>query len=296
MNGFTMRCWGVNKRKPPSKLALARMIYRTYIPRPPLSGFVDLFWSYEGYDPPHARERVVPTGTMQLIFNLREDELRVYDRQDHRRFRSLGGSLISGAHSRFVVIDTASQASTVGVHFKAGGAHPFLGVSAGELRDADVPLGALWGTKANELRGRLLEARTPEARFRLLERALLSQVARRPLTHHPAVAFALEEFQSGPRAKTVKEVSGPTGLSQRRFIELFREEVGLTPKLFSRIRRFQEVISLLGSGPRAEWAEVALRCGYFDQAHLVHDFREFSGTTPTAYLANRGEHPNHVSL
>jgi len=271
------------------------MAYRTYIPRPPLSDFVDMFWSYEGYDPPHARERVVPTGTMQLIVNLREVELRVYDRHDHHRFQSLGSSLVSGAHSQFVVIDTASQAYTVGVLFKAGGAHLFLGESAGGLRDADVPLDALWGAKATELRGRLLEAQTPEARFRVLERALLAQVAR-PLTHHPAVAFALREFQSAPRIKSVKEASERTGLSQRRFIQLFREEVGLTPKLFCRIRRFQEVIRLIGSGRRVEWAEVALRCGYFDQAHFVHDFRAFSGTTPTDYVDHRGEHPNHVSL
>jgi AraC-like DNA-binding protein len=256
------------------------MAYRTYIPPPSLSDFVDMFWSYEGYDPPHSRERVVPTGTTQLIVNLREDELRVYERQDHRRFQRLGGSLISGTHSRFVVIDTASQASTVGVHFKAGGAQPFLGVSAGELRDADVPLDALWGTKATELRGRLLEAQTPKARFGVLEQALLAQ----------------REFQGVTRTRTVKEVSERTGLSQRQFIQLFREEVGLTPKLFCRIRRFQEVIRLVGSERRGEWAELALRCGYFDQAHFVHDFKVFSGTTPMNYLAHRGEHPNHVPL
>lgn len=257
-----------------------------------------MFWSCEGYSPPHAIERVVPTGTMQLIFDLREGEeggIRVYDREDHRRFRNLGGSMLSGAHSRFVVIDTASQASTVGVHFRPGGAFPFLGLPAGSLRDADVPLDALWGTKAAELRGRLLEAHTPEARFRVLEHALLARAAR-PLEHHPAVAFALREFQSAPRVRSVKEVGKRTGLSQRRFIELFRREVGLTPKLFCRIRRFQETMRLIGSGRRAGWAETALTCGYFDQAHLVRDFRAFSGTTPTGYVAHRGEHPNHISL
>lgn len=74
------------------------MVYRTYIPQPPLSEFVDLFWSSEGYNPVHVIERVIPIGTMQLIFNLREDEIRVYDRQDHHRFQSFGGSLISGPH------------------------------------------------------------------------------------------------------------------------------------------------------------------------------------------------------
>lgn len=271
------------------------MTYRAYIPRPPLSRFVDLLWSYEGYDPPHAMERVVPTGTMQLIVGLHEGGLRVYDRQDHRRFQSLGGSLISGAHSRFVVVDTASQPSTVGVHFKPGGAHPFLAVAADELRDEHAPLDALWGTKAAELRDRLLEAGTPEARFRVLERALLAQVAR-PLARHPAVTLALEEFQGASLVGTVKEVSEQTGLSQRRFIQVFREEVGLTPKLFCRILRFQEIVRLIGSDRRMEWAEAALRFGYFDQAHFVHDFRAFSGTTPTDYVAHRGEHPNHVSL
>lgn len=270
------------------------MVYRTYMPRSPLSDFVELFWSYEGYNPPHAQERVIPTGTMQLIFNLREDEFRVYDRQGYR-FQSLGGCLLSGAHSKFVVIDTASQASTVGVHFKPGGAYPFLELPASELRDSDVPLDALWGAKAIELRDRLLEAETPEARFRILEQTLLAQVARPP-AHHPAVALALNEFQSMPRTRTMKEISEHASLSRRRLIQLFREEVGLTPKLFCRIRRFQEVIRLLERSQRVEWSDVALSCGYFDQAHFIHDFRAFSGVTPTTYLARQVEHLNHVPL
>lgn len=271
------------------------MVYCTYIPQPPLSEFVELFWSYEGYNPPHVRERVIPTGTMQLIFNLCEDEIRVYDRWDHHRFQSFRGSLTSGVHSQFVVIDTASQTSTVGVHFKPGGAYPFVGVPAGELRDADVPLESLWGAKTLELRDQLLEAKAPETRFRVLERELLARVER-PLSHHPAIAFALREFQSAPHTLAVKEASERTGLSQRRFIQLFRDEVGITPKLFCRIQRFQKAIRLLGSGRRVEWADVALGCGYFDHAHFVHDFRAFSGTTPTAYLIHRGEHLNHIPL
>lgn len=277
------------------KLTVLPMIYRTYIPQPPLSEFVDLFWSYEGYNPPHVRERVIPTGTMQLIVNLCEDELRVYDPQDHHRFQSFGRSLVSGAHSKFVVIDTASQASTVGVHFKPGGAYPFLGLPASELRDVDVPLDALWGGRAIELRDRLLEVETPKARFGVLEQALLAQMAR-PLAHHPAVAFALKEFQGVPHARRVSDVSDRTGLSQRRFIQVFSEEVGLTPKRFCRVRRFQEVLGLVKREQRIDWGKIALECGYFDQAHFIHDFRTFSGLTPTAYLERCTEHLNHVPL
>jgi len=271
------------------------MIYRTYIPRPPLSDFVNLFWLYECHDPPHAKERVLPTGTMELVIDLREEELRVYDGQNPEQFRSFRTTIICGAHSEPFVIDTASQASVMGVHFKPGGAFPFLRLPAGELRNAHVSLETLWGGKAVELRDRLLEAETPEARFRILERTLLTRAVR-PLARHPAVAFALKEFQDTLRTPTISDVSERTGLSQRRFIRVFREEVGLTPKRFCRVRRFQEVLGLVKREQRVDWGKIALECGYFDQAHFIHDFRAFSGLTPTAYLARCTEHLNHVPL
>lgn len=271
------------------------MVYRAYIPRPPLSDFVDLFWFYEGYDPPHEKERCLPTGTIELVINLLEDELKVYDRHDTERFQRFRGSVICGAYSEFFVIDTASQGSTMGVHFKPGGAFPFFKLPACELRDEHVSLETLWGVRAGELRDRLLEAETPESRFRILEQALLAQAAR-PLARHPAVAFALREFQGVSHGRMVSDVTGQIGLSQRRFIQLFSEEVGLTPKLFCRVRRFQEVLHLIERGQRVEWAEVALACGYFDQAHFIHDFRAFSGLKPTVYLERQSEHLNHVPL
>ena len=99
-----------------------------------------------------------------------------------------------------------------------------------------------------------------------------------------------------PHTRTILEVTDRVGLSPRWFIQVFREEVGLTPKLFCRVRRFQEVVRLIENREQVEWAEVALGAGYFDQAHFIRDFRAFSGLTPTAYLAQRGERLNHVPL
>ncbi len=271
------------------------MVHCVYTPGSPLSDFVDKFWSEEGYAPSHARERALPTGTTELIFNLLDDELRVFDRQDQDHPRSFRGALICGAHSGYFVIDTAQQSSTIGVHFKPGGAFPFFGPPAHELRNARVSLDALWGPNADELRDRLLEAGTPAARFRILEQALLARVGK-PLARHPAVACALREFCGVPHTRTILEVTDRVGLSPRWFIQVFREEVGLTPKLFCRVRRFQEVVRLIENREQVEWAEVALGAGYFDQAHFIRDFRAFSGLTPTAYLAQRGERLNHVPL
>jgi len=271
------------------------MRFYHYVPAPPLSEFVALLWLYEGYQQPHKKERLLPDGSMELVINLNEDLTRVYDPRDTEKFQRRRGSVVVGAHSEFFVIDTAEQFSVAGVHFKPGGAFPFFDLPVSELHNMLVSLEDLWGGLAGRLRERLLEAATPQSLLRVLEQTLLAQAAER-LERHPAVAFALHEFHGAPHTRTIAEVTGQIGLSAKRFIQVFSGEVGLTPKLFCRVRRFQRVLRRIGAGRPVEWAAVAADCGYFDQAHFIHDFRAFSGINPSAYLAQRTEHLNHVPL
>jgi AraC-like DNA-binding protein len=257
------------------------MLHRFHSPPPPLSDFVALLWSYEAYILPHARERLLPTGTVELVIDLRAETRGA-------------AAVVCGAYSEFFEIETAAETSVLGVHFKPGGAFPFFEPPAGELHNRHVGLEDLWGADAADLRERLLEATTADARFRILEGALLARIVR-PLTRHRAVAGALHAF-AGPRARTVADVCEQTGLSQRRFIELFKGEVGLTPKLFCRVRRFQEVVRSAHASSDVDWSRTALACGYYDQSHFIHDFRTFSGLTPSAYLARRTAHMNHVPM
>jgi AraC-like DNA-binding protein len=256
---------------------------------------VELLWLSEGATGPHTRERLLPNGSMELVINLREDKMRVYDRQDYDRCRSLPGSIIVGAQSNYFVIDTDEQTSVAGVHFKPGGAFPFFKLPAGELRDEHVALDTLWGSGAADLREQLLAAKTPQEKFRILEHFLMMQAAK-PLQRHDAVAYALGQFLNGPSVPSVGSVTDQIGLSARRFIQLFSDEVGLTPKLFCRVRRFQRVLRRVAKGQQIDWVGVALSCGYFDQAHFVHDFRAFSGLNPTTYLSQRTDHLNHVPI
>lgn len=269
------------------------MEFRKRKARGALAGFVDLLWFYEGPPQPHRMERLLPDGSVELVVNLRDDEVRVYDRRDLSYFERLPGAVLVGPHSDFFVIDTAEQQSVAGVHFLPGGAFPFLRVPAAELHGVHVGLDDVWGGFARELRECLAAAPNVEARFDLLECALLRQLAR-PLAHHPAVAFALREFRGAP-GNAIARVREATGLSERRFIELFRQQVGLTPKLYCRVRRFQSTLRRIPMGA-VDWADVALAGGYFDQAHLIHDFRAISGLTPGEYAELRTPHLNHVPL
>jgi AraC-like DNA-binding protein len=269
------------------------MRFHHFVPSAPLSRFAELFWLYEGYAPAHARERLLPMGTSELVINLLDDAFDVYS-QDGRLVDRQPGAIISGPYSEFCVLDTSQQQSIIGVHFRPGGAFPFLGMPAAEIQDRQLSLDELWGRAASELRERLLAAPTPDAKFRLLEHALLARVSA-PLERHPAIAFALREFTATPH-RAISAVTDQIGMSARHFNTLFRNEVGLAPKLFSRIRRFHDVVHRVAMKADVDWADVAHDCGYFDQAHFINDFRAFSGLTPTAYLAQRSEHLSHVPM
>jgi AraC-like DNA-binding protein len=268
------------------------MQFLHYKPQPPLADFVDQLWLSEGAAPTHQMERLLPDTTVELVINLHQDRIYLYDPADQRPCGTAPGCIVSGPRTKYFVIDTRDQVATMGVHFRPGGAFPFFRVPPSELADQSVALDALWGPAAAELRERLLASATPEGKFRVLEACLLQQLAK-PLERHPAVGFGIQELRG---SQSVACVVDRVGLSQRRFIQLFGEQVGLTPKLFGRVSRFQRVVQTVHRAGEVDWADLALDCGYYDQAHFIHDFQAFSGITPTTYFLQRTQHLNHVPL
>lgn len=281
------------------------LMLRSYIPPPPLGAFIRCFWYSKNAPMPsaagagvvrtHTRERLLPNGEASIVFNLRNDEMRLYDADDPQRFESCGLAGLTGARTRAIAIDTIAEECVVGIQFQPGGTFPFFRMPAGELANRSVVLEDLWRGAPAEMRERLLEAESVDAMFAMLERALMAQLVR-PLELHPAIAFARMKICRAPQVATVSGVTEQIGLSQRRLIELFREQMGLTPKAFCRVRRFQRVLESVHRRKHVDWAEVALDGGYYDQAHLIHDFQRFSGLTPAAYLASATEHLNHVPM
>ena len=274
------------------------MIFCRYVPIEPLARFIDFFWFYDDYHPTHRREHVLPDGTFELVIDLRETPRKLFDREDGNRYTSFRRGWMSGTHSEYLIIDALPGSSMIGAHFKAGGATAFLGLPADELRDQVVELDAVWPGAAWELRERLLHANGPKAKFHLLEQFLLSLLRRNKsdATSQSRISWALERFLEAPHALTIRAVADRLGMSHKHFIEQFRRQVGLTPKLFCRVQRFQQVLSKIASRQSVEWADIACACGYFDQAHFVHDFQAFAGLNPTTYLSYQIEYPNFVPI
>jgi AraC-like DNA-binding protein len=245
-------------------------------PGPPLDAFVDCIWLWDGYVPPAPRERALPSGSVDLVIDLGADRLRL-------GAETFSGSALCGAHAEAFEIDTPGRIHVMGVHFKPGGGSTFFDLPAHEIAGRRVA----WG---DGLRARMLEAPSNEARLDAMAAFLRESAPKR----NPILENAIRAFDD-VALRSVADVNAATGLSPKRLGALFRDRVGLTPKAFWRVRRFQAALRELEAGERLG-AEVAALVGYFDQAHFDREFRAMTGMSPRAYLAYRVERPNHVPL
>ncbi len=250
--------------------------------KPPaaLAGMVDLLWALDAPSQDACSERVLPSGTTELVFDL-ADPARP--------------GLVCGPRWQPFVMRRAGRESFIGVHFKPGGASLLLGAPERALANEFVGLDALWGREALELGARLAEAGSRPAALALLERTLLASLER-AREAHPGVAYALAELTQVPAPLSIAEIGARAGLSARRFITVFTEQVGLSPKRFARVRRYQRVLQRAHAQTAPDWAQLALACGYFDQSHLVREFGGFASVSPGAYLRLRSHDPNHIAL
>ena len=234
-------------------------------------------------------ERVLPSGHVSLMVNLHDDEFRTYHGPDGAAVQRTRGAVFSGPQAAPSVIDTEEQRRLVWVSFRLGGAAPFFETPLDETRDELVDLGDLWGPAGATLRERVLEARTTEEMFGIVESELLEHLVPER-ERDSAVAFAVQALDRGAR---VAQVTARLDVPPKRFVRRFREHVGLTPKRFARVRRLQRLLGAVARSEDVEWAEAAAEHGYYDQSHLVHEFREL---TPTAYRPRAASEWNHVTV
>jgi AraC-like DNA-binding protein len=254
-------------------------VFRHYTPKGRLANFVEIFWYWQGHEILKGKEHALPSPGIELVIDL-SNTRKSY-------------SVISGPRSKPFIIGNSKEEALLGIHFRPGGIFPFLPFPVSDIHNTDITLDTLWGQSgANQLLEQLHGATEIETRFNVLEKWLLSNILH-PLKHHPAVHLALAELEKEPSLSTAV-LAEKVNLSQRRFIQLFQKQIGFSPKLFSRLQRFHRALEVVGMHAQVDWSDVASLCGYFDQAHFNHDFREFSGVTPTRYLHLRIEHRGHL--
>lgn len=264
--------------------------------RPALRPFVASVWATDGGDGDAgargvARELSLPTGAMHVAIRL-DAPLRVHADLDDRIGREVGLAVVGGARTRPYVRDISRPVTSVGAMLRPGAARLLFGVPAGELADRHTRLDDLWGAGGVEIaRERIARAATPAARLDAFEDELAARLPR-VRGVHPAVAHALAQLDASAEIRAIVD---ETGYSHRRFIALFRDEVGLAPKQYARVRRLQRALALLSQTPR-DLARIALAAGYADQSHWNREFRALTALSPGRYRALAPALINHVPL
>ena len=179
------------------------------------------------------------------------------------------------------VIHAGQRAVTARLHL--GATEAALGVRASALSGRIVALEELWGSAATRgLLDRLASARDTSDAAALLERVLAERAASAG-RHRPAARLALDAADRLLRGR-VQDVAADLGVSERHLRRVFREHVGLSPKAFARLLRFHRALGAARAERRPGWAEIAAGAGYYDQAHLIAEFRAITGVTPRALL------------
>jgi AraC-like DNA-binding protein len=244
-----------------------------------LAGLVECIWLFDGRLA-HRRERFYPTGDLDLIVQL-DEPFRIVEGQPVTACpqTSLAGMLLAP-----LVIETPAVRSRVlVVRFRPAGAFALFGVPLHEFTASTADLHDLIGREAGRLAERLGEARSDRARLLLLEQWITDRLDGRTSTD-PSVAFAVSEIERTGGTAPVNAILDRIDTSPKRFTRLFETQVGVKPKLFSRIVRFRRLTATL----RAEggsFSQTALTHGYYDQSHMNADFREFAGMSPSRFLA-----------
>lgn len=254
-----------------------------YFLRPPLSQFITCLW-YVDLQVPYTREKILPTGTIELMINFGPPHRRY--NKDETAFDLMQKSWIAGFQTGFLVNEPVAETCMMGVRFKPGGAFPFLGLPVAEITDLVIDMDCLWGGFIDEVRERLLALPTVADKFLLLEQILWQRMNRDRLDT-AVIHHAINHITRANGNLSVKALSENIGISQKHLITQFKKSVGVSPKQLSRVARFQKVLTQIDPMQPVDWRTIAHACHYYDQSHFNRDFAAFTGMSPSKYVQYR---------
>lgn len=257
------------------------MRYREVKPTHSLRQFVECFWTLEGDRSVDASsaERILPDGCVELILNFGDRFLQHVDGERKRQPRNF----IVGQMTGPILISASGAIGLLGIRFHPGGTRPFLDPPANEITDRVVDLGDLSRSFERSLLRACEPAVDMDQKIAAVDAFLTSRLNDCKFDPHLLALAASIIDRRG--LVSVDQLASHAGVSNRQLERRFLQEVGLGPKLLARIVRFQQVFRAVESN--SAWADVAIECGYYDQAHLIRDFNQFAQQTPAVLFASQ---------
>lgn len=263
------------------------MIIKQFEPSEKFQKYIENLIYFEGYTPEHSIEKIVPDGSMNLIFELDGFLRHVFDNETLEPKLDFTKVWFSGVHRNLINISTHKNSSMFVIRFKPAGGYPFLTKPAYEFTDSVIPAEQIFGENIFELRNALLESEDADEKNEITER-WLNGIFDESKTPKEAIYTSVKKIITDPhfQQNNLAELIEGSGYSQKQFISLFKEYVGIAPKYFQRIIRFNEILAKIHADEKLSWTEISYDCGFYDQAHFIKEFQHFCGVNPEAHLEN----------
>lgn len=265
------------------------MQYVCRVPAPPLDQFIDDIYCLTGV-PRHRRMNVPPMPSAHLFLNL-GGPARLWDSDPSVPSAVFADGWFMGVWTRRFLFEYPAWVRLVGVHFKPWGMSPFVDMPATELRNRWVPVDAVWQRSLDRIRNRIGDIASATETLRAAEEELRSRLAEAPSRGLGLVLQTSRRLEASWGALPVSALADAAGVSGNHLATQFKSHVGVTPKRVARIYRFAQLILSVDALRPVDWSELAQMAGYFDQAHFSREFKDFTGHTPTQYLALRRRFP-----
>ena len=259
------------------------MRHRVIPPRPRLAKYIECFWTLESREQPTGAspERIMPDGCIELIFNLAEPFKRYHF---DNKIEIQPPALVAGQMRRPAMITPTGRVKLFGIRFHPGGAFPLVHFPLNELTDRIISFDSVFSRLGRELTDKVQNARSLRERINIIETVFLARLEQRHEQDQSVNAVVNLIVQKNGLV-SIDRLPGRFGISDRQLERKFQTQVGLTLKFFCRILRFQKVFKAVTQHQKVNWSYIASECGYYDQAHFIHDFKEFSGQNPSAYFS-----------
>lgn len=271
------------------------MIFEQKVPGEPLDAYISSIVYYKDYKVEHEKDKFLPDCTANLVIELGDVAQYIFDNQTLDKKQKCEEAWFSGMHTEYLTLSSGNEAEMMVVTFKAGGAFSFIQKGVDNYINKVVPASSIFGRGISEMREEIKTINSPEEKIGRIEYWLQDRLNDSSFSGEVIDHF-INEIQNASGVLNFKQIASESGYSQKQFIHLFKKHVGLSPKQFHRIVRFNEIIKRVHLKEKVDWIGVATDCGYYDQSHFIKDFQAFSGLNPKKYIEDQGDFPHYVPI
>lgn len=276
-------------------LTFTPMTMEMHFPAPPLGQFIESFIYYKDYRPDHHIDRFFPDGNIYAIIDLTEEPKYIFDNQTLRPIQTCRKVWFSGLRTGFISIPSCGESEMFVINFRKGRALPFVRGPLSAFTDSVVDGEQSFRKDILQVREALIPLPGAGEKFTCAEKLLMAQYGS-SLDFNPCIDYAVNQILLDPAQTTITKLSSKIGYSHKHLIRLFRDHTGLSPKEFLKIIRFQKAITRIDQPFAEDWTGIAAASGYYDQAHFIHEFKNYSGFTPARFLERQRVFTNYVAV